>query len=151
MLESRRISRLGVVDSVRRESVAAARRDAGPRDPEPTRSTSPGAACCPGDTVRYWAVATDNAPGRQSGRSREYVLRLPTMSEVRAAQRQATEAVSSRLDSVAAASKQLERQTDDLAQERPRSTDGRGEKNGESLSFEDVEEGGERSPSRSRI
>ena len=34
----------------------------------------------PGDTVRYWAVATDNTPQRQLGRSREYVLRLPTMS-----------------------------------------------------------------------
>jgi hypothetical protein len=26
----------------------------------------------PGDTLRYWAVATDNSPGRQSARSREF-------------------------------------------------------------------------------
>jgi len=64
------------------------------------------------------------------------VLRLPTMSEVRAAERSATEAVSSRLDSVAAASTQLERQTDDLAQERPRSTEGADGKERESLTFE---------------
>jgi len=60
------------------------------------------------------------------------------MSEVRAAQRQASEALSSGLDSVAAAGKQLERQTDDLARERPRASDGAGEKSGESLSFEEA-------------
>jgi hypothetical protein len=134
-LESRRISRLGVVDAIRREQVPLP-------DPAPDRAilsytldlTRRG--LLPGDTVRYWAVAADNTPQRQVGRSREFVLRLPTMSEVRAAQRLATESVSSRLDSIAAASKQLERQTDDLANERPRSTDGRSDKNSESLSFE---------------
>lgn len=135
-LESRRISRLGVVDSVRRESVTL------PAE-TPDRAilnhsldlTRRG--LLPGDTVRYWAVATDNTPQRQLGRSREYALRLPTMSEVRAAQRLATDAVSSRLDSIATASKQLERQTDDLAQERPRPAEGRGDKGSESLSFEE--------------
>ncbi len=39
---------------------------------------------------------------------------------------------------MASDSKQLERQTGDLAQERPRSADGHGEKNGESLSFEEA-------------
>jgi len=134
-LESRRISRLGVADSVRRESVTL------PAE-TPDRAilnftldlTRRG--LLPGDTVRYRAVAADNAPARQIGRSREYALRLPTMSEVRAAQRQATESVSGSLDSIAAASKELERQTSDLAQERPRSTEGRGDKNPESLSFE---------------
>ena len=134
-LESRRISRLGVVDSVRRESIAL------PAE-TPDRAilsftldlTHRG--LLPGDTVRYWAVAADNTPERQLGHSREYVLRLPTMSEVRAAQRQATESMSSSLDSMATASKRLERQTADLAQERPRSTDGRSDKSGESLSFE---------------
>jgi len=134
-VESRRISRLGVVDSARREGVPLP-------TPAPDRAilnytldlTRRG--LLPGDTVRYRAVAADNTPERQVGRSREFVLRLPTMSEVRAAQRQATESVSSRLDSIAEASKQLERQTDDLAQERPRSTDGRSDKTGESLSFE---------------
>ena len=136
-VESRRISRLGVADSVRREPVALP-------GGTPDRAILSYAldltrrGLLPGDTVRYAAVALDNTPQRQVGRSREYVLRLPTMSEVRAAQRQATEAVSSRLDSVAAASRQLERQTDDLAQERPRASDGRGEKGGESLSFEEA-------------
>jgi hypothetical protein len=89
----------------------------------------------PGDTVRYYAVAADNTPQRQVGRSREFVLRLPTMSEIRAAQRLASEDVGSQLDSIAAGSRRLERQTEDLARERPRagSTGDRGE---ESLSFE---------------
>ena len=137
IVESRRISRLGLVDSARREAMTL-----------PTGTTDRAIltftldltrrGLLPGDTVRYLALAADNSPQRQVGRSREYVLRLPTMSEVRAAQRQASEAVSSRLDSVAAASKQLERETDDLARERPRTSDGRSDKHGESLSFEEA-------------
>ena len=37
----------------------------------------------PGDTVHYFVQAYDNAPQPQPGRSREYVLRLPTLDEVR--------------------------------------------------------------------
>ncbi len=136
-VESRRISRLGVVDSARRGTVTL---PAGTPDRAILTHTLDlnRHGLLPGDTVRYRAIAADNTPHRQMGRSREYVLRLPTMSEVRAAQRQATEAVSGRLDSVAAASKQLERRTDDLARERSRTADGRGEKSGESLSFEEA-------------
>jgi hypothetical protein len=136
-LESRRISRLGQVDSIRREAVPLPGKDPDRAILSHTLDLTR-RSLLPGDTVRYRAVATDNTPQRQAGRSREYVLRLPTMSEVRAAERQATEAVSSRLDSLTSASKQLERQTDDLAQERPRSTDDRGERDSESLSFEDA-------------
>ncbi|HUR94125.1 MAG TPA: hypothetical protein VMY76_06050 [Gemmatimonadales bacterium] len=136
-IDSRRISRLGLVDSVRREVVSI---PAGSPDRAILSHTLDLTArgLLPGDTVRYSAVVSDNTPQRQTGRSREYVLRLATMSELRAAERQATEAVSSRLDSVAAAGKQLERETDDLAQERPRAADGRGEKSGESLSYEEA-------------
>ena len=91
-VESRRVSRLGLVDSVRREPVTV---------PEGTSDRAilthtldlTRRGLLPGDTLRYSAVATDNTPQRQSGRSREYVLRLPTMSEVRAAQRQASDAI----------------------------------------------------------
>ena len=86
-LESRRISRLGLVDSARRES----RRRCPPERPDRAILTYTldlnRRGLLPGDTVRYFAIATDNTPGAQAGRSREYVLRLPTMSEVRAAQR----------------------------------------------------------------
>jgi hypothetical protein len=131
---SRRISRLGTVDSASRDTLAVP-------DERPDRAILTHTldlnrrGLLPGDTVRYYAVAADNTPQRQSGRSREFVLRLPTMSEVRAAQRIASEDVSSQLDSIAAGSRRLERQTEDLARERPRagSTGERGE---ESLSFE---------------
>ena len=136
-LESRRISRLGLADSARRESV--------PLPPEqPDRAILSFTldlnrrSLLPGDTVRYFATATDNAPRGHTGRSREFVLRLPTMSEVRAAQRQATAAVSGQLDSLADQSKRIERQTDDLARERPRSSRS-GEKEGESLAYEEAQ------------
>jgi hypothetical protein len=133
-IESRRISRLGVVDSIRREPLAVP-------EERPDRAILTYTldlnrrGLLPGDTVRYVATATDNTPERQRGRSREYVIRLPTMSEVRAAQRQAADAVTGRLDSLAADSRRLERQTEDLARERPRG-EGAGERSGESLSFE---------------
>ncbi len=133
-IQSRRISRLGVVDSARRESLPVP-----PERPDRailTRTLDLNRrGLLPGDTVRYHAIATDNTPQRQAGRSREYVLRLPTMSEVRAAQRQASDAVGAQLDSIAAAGRRVERQTEDLAQEQPR-PGGSGEKHGESLSFE---------------
>lgn len=137
IVESRRVSRLGVTDSARRETVVV---PGGTPDRTILTHTLDltRRGLLPGDTLRYFAVATDNTPQHQTGRSREYILRLPTMSEVRAAQRQASDAVAGALDSVSAASKQLERQTDDLAQERPRPVDGRGEKSGESLSFEEA-------------
>ena len=136
-IESRRISRLGLADSAKREIVEL---PSGTPDRAILTHTLDlnRRGLLPGDTVRYFAVAADNTPGRQTGRSREYVLRLPTMSEVRAAERLATEAVGSRLDSVTAASKALERQTDDLSRERPRSSDSRGETAGESLQFQDA-------------
>ena len=137
-LESRRISRFGIVDSIRRDSV-------------PVPAERPDRAILsytldlnrrgllPGDTVRYRAVARDNTPRGQTGRSREFVLRLPTMSEVRAAQREATETVASQLDSITKASRRVERQTDDLARERSRPTGGLGAKDDESLSYEEAQ------------
>ena len=131
---SRRISRLGTVDSASRDTLAVP-------DERPDRAILTHTldlnrrGLLPGDTVRYYAVAADNTPKRQSGRSREFVLRLPTMSEVRAAQRAASEDVSSQLDSIAAGSRRLERQTEDLARERPRPGSS-GERGEESLSFE---------------
>jgi hypothetical protein len=137
-LESRRISRFGGVDSARRDSI-------------PVPAERPDRAILtytldlnrrgllPGDTVRYFATARDNTPRGQTGRSREFVLRLPTMSEVRAAQREATEAVAGQLDSIANASRRVERQTDDLARERARPTGGAGAKEMESLSYEEAQ------------
>jgi hypothetical protein len=131
---SRRISRLGLVDSARRDTLVVP-------EERPDRAILTSTldlndrGLLPGDTVRYYAVASDNTPQRQSGRSREFVLRLPTMSEVRAAQRVAAEDVGSRLDSITEGSKRLERQTEDLARERPRAGQS-GERGERALSFE---------------
>ncbi len=137
-LESRRISRYGQVDSARRDTV-------------PVPAERPDRAILsftldlnrrgllPGDTVRYFARARDNTPRGQTGRSREFVLRLPTMSEVRAAQREATETVSSQLDSITNASRRIERQTDDLARERARPAGAQGAREGESLSYDEAQ------------
>ncbi|HEU4680253.1 MAG TPA: hypothetical protein VFS51_00825, partial [Gemmatimonadales bacterium] len=137
-LESRRISRLGLVDSAVREGV-------------PVPAERPDQAILsftldlnrrgllPGDTVRYFATARDNAPRVRVGRSREFVLRLPTMSEVRAAQRRATDAIAGQLDSITNTSRRVERQTDDLARERSRPNGALGEKESGSLSYEEAQ------------
>ncbi|HEX7337974.1 MAG TPA: DUF4175 family protein, partial [Gemmatimonadales bacterium] len=137
-LESRRISRFGVVDSARKETVTV------PAE-RPDRAILTFTldlnrrGLLPGDTVRYFATATDNAPRGHVGRSREFVLRLPTMSEVRAAQRQASDVIAAQLDSIADASKRVERQTGDLAQERSRPSGGLGERDSESLSYQEAQ------------
>ncbi|HEU4827869.1 MAG TPA: hypothetical protein VFT04_01615 [Gemmatimonadales bacterium] len=74
----------------------------------------------PGDTLFYRATAVDDAPGRHRGRSREYSVRIPTASELRAAQREVTEGIGSRLDSLADRSRQLERETEDASREQAR-------------------------------
>jgi hypothetical protein len=131
---SRRISRLGLADSAVRDTLPLP--EARPDRAILTHTLDLNRRrLLPGDTVRYYAVAADNTPQRQSGRSREFVLRLPSMSEVRAAQRVASEDVHARLDSIAAAGRRLERQTEDLARERSRT--GTGSERGEDpLSFE---------------
>ncbi len=122
-LESRRVSRLGVADPPRREAVSLP-------------ATRPDRAILgfdfdfnqrgllPGDTLRYFVRVRDNSPVGQSGRSREYVLRLATLAEVRAAAREASDDVGGRLDSLAADSRRLERATEDLSRERERPASG---------------------------
>lgn len=135
-VESRRVSRLGVVDQPLKETVTL---PSGPTDRAVLNFdfnlTNRG--LLPGDTMRYFVRARDNSPSGQSGRSREYVLRLATLSEVRAAAREASDNVGGRLDSLAAESKRLERATEDLSQERERPTAGqnRGQTD-ETMSYE---------------
>ena len=90
----------------------------------------------PGDTLRYRARAVDNAPGGQVARSREYLVRIPTSSELRAAQREATEGIGSRLDSLANRSRALERETQDVAQTEQRKQDSQSGSGDDALSFE---------------
>ena len=67
-----------------------------------------GRGLLPGDTLRFYVEAEDNAPRPRQGRSPEYALRLPSRAEMRAA------------DSVAAAQAELGDRTRDLAHERSR-------------------------------
>ncbi|MCG6956507.1 MAG: hypothetical protein LJF04_11020 [Gemmatimonadetes bacterium] len=63
----------------------------------------------PGDHVRYYARAVDNAPRPHATQSREYVLRVPDASEIR---RKAQE----ELDSMAAAVQRMADQADQQAE-----------------------------------
>ena len=76
----------------------------------------------PGDTLRFWVEARDNAPAPHEGRSPEYALRLPSREELRAAQRAAAASIMAAADSVAATQRSLGERTNDLAQERSRET-----------------------------
>ena len=89
-----------------------------------------------GDTLYYSAVATDNAPARHRGRSREFLVRLPTETEQRAARAQQTATTARGLDSLAAAAKQAQRQTEDLARERQRPAGGTSSSDSDPLALE---------------
>ena len=82
----------------------------------------------PGDTLRLYVEAWDNAPAPAThrGRSPELALRLPSMEELRAAARAAAREVASRADSLSAAQQDLSERTRDLAQERNRDASGNG-------------------------
>ncbi len=74
----------------------------------------------PGDTLRFFVEAWDNAPAPQRGRSREFVLRLPSRAELRAAARDAAAAVAATADSVTAAQRDLADRVRDLGAARAR-------------------------------
>jgi hypothetical protein len=133
-LELRRVSSLGAADPVREQAVALP-------GGTPDRAVLSAQVNLqqlglrPGDTLRYRARAVDNAPRAQVGWSREYVLRIQTLTELRADQRRETTSLQRRLDSLAAESKRLERQTEDLARSQPRDATKQGD-NSDNLSFE---------------
>ncbi|HVX87550.1 MAG TPA: hypothetical protein VG940_01390, partial [Gemmatimonadales bacterium] len=74
----------------------------------------------PGDSVRVVVRAWDASPRGQAGVSRTYTFRLPRADEVRAAAREASQEIARQLDSATAASRRLQRSTEDLAHERDR-------------------------------
>jgi len=79
----------------------------------------------PGDTLRFYVEALDNAPTPHVGRSPEIALRLPSMEELRAEARAAARSAANAADSVSAAQRELSDRTRDLAEERSRDSDGR--------------------------
>jgi hypothetical protein len=90
----------------------------------------------PGDTLWYRARAVDNAPSGHVGRSREYLVRVPTTAELRAAQREATAGIGSRLDSLADRSRELQRETQDVARTEQRGQENASSSGDDALSFE---------------
>ncbi|MFN0178128.1 MAG: DUF4175 family protein [Gemmatimonadales bacterium] len=90
----------------------------------------------PGDTVHYWVQARDNAPAGNVGRSKTFVLIVPTTTEARAEQRSATKELGKKMDSLVAQSRQLQRQTEDLSRERQRASPS--DKNDPSLGFDEA-------------
>lgn len=74
----------------------------------------------PGDSVRVVVRAWDGAPRAQMGASRVFLFRLPRPDEARTAAREASQEIARQLDSMAAQSRRLERNTEDLARARDR-------------------------------
>src|SRR5213083_2720215 len=120
-----RVSRTGRVGEAVRESLDVS--GVGDRAIVQGRLDAEQRGLLPGDTLRLYVEAFDNAPppGPHSGRSAEIALRLPSMEELRAQAREAARAVASAADSVSAAQRELSDRTRDLAQERSRDPDGR--------------------------
>lgn len=74
----------------------------------------------PGTTLRLVAVATDASPWRQTALSREVLVRVPTMSEMRDAARAVADSTVARANSTTNAQKALERRTADAARRQQR-------------------------------
>ena len=72
----------------------------------------------PGDALHVVLVATDNSPWAQTGISRELVIRIPTMSELRQLARQTADSALAGAAAAAAAQRELARRTADAARSR---------------------------------
>lgn len=85
----------------------------------------------PGDTLRFYVRAVDRAPVPNVGRSREYALRLRSMTELREAVRSGADSLARSASALAADQGSLTRRSEDLAaqrnrgQDRPRPAQGR--------------------------
>ena len=141
-----RVSRTGRVGEVVRESLDVS--GVGDRAIVQGRLDAENRGLLPGDTLRLYVEAWDNAPAPHQGRSAEIALRLPSMEELRAQAREAARAVASAADSVSAAQRELSDRTRDLAQERSREQtagtaarpDGRtGNQQGGTMSFQSTQ------------
>jgi hypothetical protein len=122
-LVSWRVSRTGRVGEVVRESLDIS--GVGDRAIVQGRLDADRRGLLPGDTMRMYVEAWDNAPTPHVGRSAEIALRLPSMDELRAEARAAARQVAGAADSLVDAQRELSDRTRDLAQERSRDPDGR--------------------------
>ena len=120
-----RVSRTGRVGAAVRESLDVS--GVGDRAIVQARLDAEHRGLLPGDTLRFYVEAVDNAPPPTPhvGRSPPFALRLPSMEELRAEACAAAQAVANAADSVNAAQRELSDRTRDLAAERSRDGDGR--------------------------
>src|SRR5437867_4902481 len=118
-----RVSRTGRIGEAVRESLDVT--GVGDRAIVQGRLDAENRGLLPGDTLRLYVEALDNAPTPHVGRSAEIALRLPSMEELRAEAGAAAQAVASAAESVSAAQRELSDRTRDLAEERNRDADGR--------------------------
>src|SRR5690606_41372255 len=68
----------------------------------------------PGDTLFYYVRVTDNSPARQTGVSRTYKVRLPSMGELRDVAREGADELVADASELARAARRLSEQTRDL-------------------------------------
>ena len=80
----------------------------------------------PGDTVRYYARAVDNAPLGQVASTREYVLRMPAAAEMQRAAEQQLEDVADQLQELAEEAARRAEENRDQALENAAQQDARG-------------------------
>src|SRR5213083_177211 len=118
-----RVSRTGRIGEAVRESLDVT--GVGDRAIVQGRLDAEHRGLLPGDTLRLYVEALDNAPTPHVGRSAEIALRLPSMEELRAQARAAAQAATGAAESVSTAQRELSDRTRDLAEERSRDTDGR--------------------------
>src|SRR5438876_10812583 len=118
-----RVSRTGRIGEAVRESLDVS--GVGDRAIVQGRLDAEHRGLLPGDTLRFYVEALDNAPTPHVGRSPEIALRLPSMEQLRAEARPAARAVANAADSGSAAQRELSDRTRDLAEERSRDSDGR--------------------------
>jgi hypothetical protein len=116
---SRRVSRLGIAGDTMTEVVPLPEGGV-ERAVLPWHLDLSSRGFLPGDTAYYRVRAFDGAPEPHLGETREYVLRLPSLAELRDAVRREARALARAADSVAQGQQDLERRTEDLARERER-------------------------------
>lgn len=92
----------------------------------------------PGTTLKLVAVATDASPWKQTALSREILVRIPTLSEMRDAARAAADSTVARANSATNAQKALEKRTADAARRQQRQQQQGNSK--DNLSYESAEQ-----------
>jgi hypothetical protein len=132
-----RVSRTGRVGQAVRDSVDVS--GVGDRAIVQARLDAENRGLLPGDTLRFYVEALDNAPTPHVGRSPEIALRLPSMEELRAEARAAAREVATATDSVVAAQRELSDRTRDLASERSRDANGRNDQQRGAMSFQSTQ------------